>query len=86
MVLTPFDLWTNLVMGVFGSPVLFLIFLLLAIVVFTAIMRISNEITITLLVVTSLTIAYYINKLLAIVLLLVLAGIGLAYSRFISRG
>jgi hypothetical protein len=80
------DLWDKLVNEVFGSPVLFLIALLFGIIIISATTRMNNRITIMLVSITALIISYFIDKVLAVVLLLVLAGVGLAYARFISRG
>jgi len=80
------NLWQSLVVEVFGSQVLFLFALLFGIIVLSVLLRFSQKTTAVFLVTTTLIVSYFINKLLALVLLLVLTGIGLAYSRLISRG
>ena len=80
------DLWQSLVVEVFGSPELFLVALLFGILILASALRFSQRITLVLITSVSLILSYYINKILAIVLLLTLAGVGIAYARFISRG
>ena len=80
------DLWQALVVEVFGSPILFFVVLLFGIIVMSAVMRWSQRITLVTIVAVSLILSFYINRLLGVILLLVLAGVGLAYARFVSRG
>jgi len=86
MTINILDLWQTLVVEVFGSDLIFFVAILFGLIILAAVMRFSQRITLIMVISVSLMLSYYINKILAVILLLVLAGIGLAYSRFISRG
>jgi len=80
------DLWDKLVNEVAGSPLVFLIMLILAILFLSAYYKFSGRITLMLITASTLIVSYFINKALAVVLFIVLVFVGIAYSRAISRG
>ena len=80
------DLWDKLVNEVAGSPVIFLVMLILGILFISAYYKFTGRVTLMLITASVLIVSYFINKLLAVVLFIVLVFIGIAYSRAISRG
>jgi len=87
MAIEVLDLWQNLVVEVFGSPILFLIGCLFGVLLISAIMRWGQRITVIALFGVSISLSYFImSPLIALILLIVLSAVGLAYSRFITRG
>ena len=86
MTLEVLNLWNILVNEVAGSPVIFLVMLLLGILFLSAYYGFTSRITMLLIVISILSVSYFINKILAFTLFIVFVGIGVAYSRMISRG
>jgi len=86
MALNVLNFWDIFVNDIFGSPLLFLGALLIGVLIISAKSGFTQRVTLLLLTVVILIISAFIDKILAITLLIVLAGIGLAYSRVISRG
>ena len=86
MALNALDIWDILANKTFGSPILFFVGIMLLILFGAVYYGFQQRVTMMLIISSALVFSYFVGSLLAVILILVLAGVGIAFSRLISRG